>query len=166
MNTFDLEFLKFFSWNALWAWVLSDTVSRYAVPYFDKFYDVLDEMVKTREDNGKVNHYFIKAIAVLIEIIFSICLTYMMVSWSVWCIVRCVLYTQGLDVNRSVYFITGGICCIFALGVVARASVHKHFLGVLPYIVSMGSFVVFSMNYEPIRTTFPWIIKFVGLNSL
>jgi len=162
----NLEFLKFISWNAIWAWVLSDTVSRYAVPFFDKFYDMLDEIVKVERDNGKVNQYFIKTIALLIEIVFTICLIYVMVSWSVWCILRCVLYTQGLDVNRSIYFVTGGLCCILALGSVARASTHKHFLSVLPYVLGMGSFMVFSLNYAPIRSSFPWLIKFVGLNSL
>lgn len=162
----DLEYLKFISWNAIWAWILSDTVSRYAVPFFDKFYSLLDEIVKVEKDNGKIKYSFMKTVALLIEIVFTICLSYVMISWSVWCILRCVLYTHGVDVNRSLYFITGGICCILAIGGVARASAHKHFLSVLPYVMGMGSFMIFSLNYEPIRSTFPWLIKFVGLDSL
>ena len=160
------EFLKFISYTALWAWVLSDIVSRYAVPYIERFFDALDEMANVNTDNGKGQYYFRKTITVLIQIIFAICLTYVMTSWSVWCILRCVLYTQTPDVSRPLFFITGGICCVLSLGSAARATTHKNFLSVVPYVVAMGAFVVFSLNYEPIRKSFPWLIKFVGLYPL
>jgi hypothetical protein len=162
----NLEFFKFLSWTAIWAWVLSDTTARFAVPYFTKFYNALDEMTIIGSGKGKTNYYFVKTIALLTEIIFSICLTYIMISWSVWCVLRCVLYTQGLETNRWIFFISGGLCCELAISKVAKASPHRNFLGVLPFIMSMGAFVYFSINYEPIRTTFPWMIKFVGLDSL
>jgi hypothetical protein len=150
----------------MWAWILSDTVARYVVPYIDRFYVVVGDMAKTIEVSGKANLYFIKTVSLLIQIIFTLCLIYIMTSFSVWCILRCVMYTQGLDENRWVYFIAGGICCELALGRVARASTYRSFLGMLPYVMAMGAFIYFPLNYEPIRTAFPWMIKFVGLSSL
>ena len=161
-----IEYLKFIFWTALWAWVLSDTYARYVMPFIDKFYNALDEITNASLEKGKREYYFRKTITMSIEIIFSIFLAYIMISWSVWCLLRCVLYTQGLDVDRWVYFISGGICCELALGRAARALPHRNFFASMPYIMAMGAFVVFSMNYEPVRTTFPWVIKFVGLDSL
>ena|GEM_PF-748029 len=162
----NLEFLKFISWTALWAWVLSDSYARYVTPFIAKFYNALDEITNTDKEKGKSNYYYRKTITMSIEIIFSIFLAYIMISWSVWCLLRCVLYTRGFDVDRWVYFISGGICCELALGRAARALPHRNFFSAMPYIMGMGAFIVFSMNYEPIRTTFPWVIKFVGLESL
>ena len=162
----DLEFLKFFSWTAIWAWVLSDTVSRYAIPYLNKFHDILDEVTRADLNEGKNKFILMKAISLLIRLVFSICLAYVMISWSVWCVLRCVLYTQGFETGRWPFFISGFFCCELALGKVANACPRRNFLDILPYVMGMGAFVIFSLNYEPIRTTFPWMIKFVGLNSL
>ena len=162
----NLEFFKFFSWTALWAWVLSDTAVRFVLPLIDKFHNILGEITKTSLNEEKSKYYFMKTIALSLEFIFSICFTYVLTSWTVWCVLRCVLYTQGMVTNRWPFFIAGFLCCELALAHPARASTRKNFLGVLPYILAMGAFMVFSLNYDPIRTTFPWIIKFVGLESL
>jgi len=41
------EYFKFISWTALWAWILADAATRFIMPLIDRFYDSLDEIVKT-----------------------------------------------------------------------------------------------------------------------
>jgi hypothetical protein len=192
-----LEFFKFFSWTAIWAYVLSDAYTKLILPLIGRFYRNLDELAESGDlklehlqekidtnpddvknkylyemakakstDYSKTKHYFMKAIALTIEIIFIMCLTYALVSWSAWCVLRCVMYTQGMETYRWVYFVPGFLCCELALGKASNAAPYRNLLGLIPYVMGMGAFVVFSLNYEPIRTSFAWMIKFVGLESL
>jgi len=110
------EFFKFLSWTALWAWVLSDTAFRYVIPKIDKFYDTLDKIAKTNTREGVFRFLLVKTIVMFIRLFAIMCLTYLMASWSAWCVLRRVLYTKGLETKRWLFFISGyhgngGICC-------------------------------------------------------
>ena len=127
----------------------------------------LYEMAKASSPgDGRVNYYFIRAIALSIEFVFAIGLSYVLISWSTWCVLRCVMYTQGMETYRWVYFIPGFLCCEIALNHAVKAFPYRNLLGLLPYIVAMGAFVIFSLNYQPIHSSFSWLIEFVGLESL
>jgi len=159
------EYFKFISWTALWAWTLSDTAARFIIPLTDRFYDSLDMIAKTGLKEGR-SILYVKVIIPFIKFIFLMMTTYVLVSWSTWCVLRCVLYTQGLETGRWIFFIPGFLCCEIALSKASRASSRQSIVYIIPYIMAMGAFVVFSLNYEPIRTTFSWLIPFVGLESL
>lgn len=155
----SLEYLKFISWTALWAWIWSDTARRYILPVFSGFYKMLDEM-SNDESLGFIRR---KALPFGIELVVAIFWAYVLMSWSVWCVLRCVMYTQNPEANRWLFFISGFVCCELALGKVAAASQHRNFLATFPYVMAMGAFTVFSLNYDPIRTAFSWLTKFVGV---
>ena len=196
---FLLDFLKFFTWTALWAFILSDSYARFIAPLIGRFYRILDEMAKetsadarlnqlyetmkanpddlktkhlyemvkaSSPSDGRVQYYFMKAIALSIEFVFAIGLAYALISWSTWCVLRCVMYTQGMESYRWVYFIPGFLCCEIALNKASKSVPYRNLLGLIPYIMAMGAFVVFALNYQPIHSTFSWLIEFVGLESL
>jgi hypothetical protein len=162
----SFEYFRFVSWIALWAWILSDIVAKYIIPSIDKFYVAVADIGKPNQYEGKLYCFFKKIISLLIAIVFTLLFTYITTSWSVWCILRYVKFTHGLDVYGWVYFISGGILCELALGKVARASTYNGFLGMLPHIMAMGAYLCFPLDYNIIRTVYPWLINFVGLNSL
>lgn len=56
------------------------------------------------------------------------------------------------------------MCCELALAKVAGSMEHRNFLATFPYVMAMGAFTVFALNQDPIRTAFPWLIKFVGVS--
>jgi hypothetical protein len=79
-------------------------------------------------------------------------------TWSVWCVLRCFTYTQGLETGRAAYFVTGFLCCEYALGKIAKAGKYRgFFISVLPFAMAMGAFVVFTVNPRPIFEAFPWL---------
>lgn len=155
-----MNYLSFAGWLAFWGWIFSDTITRYLLPQLHSVYDVLEDL-----KSGKWLAVGIGSLLALIaQALIAVALTYFFMTWSTWCVLRCIVYTQNLETGRALYYITAFLCCECALGKVARADKYRtFFLSVFPYTMSMGAFVVFSMNPKPMQDAFPWLIRLMGL---
>lgn len=156
-----MHYLNFTSWLFFMTWVIADSVPRYVLPRLFPVYDALEEL----ETGGWGTERLGKPLSLTIQILLSLSLAYILTIWSTWCVLRCIVFTRVPDTSRALYFVTGFICCEYALGKIAKADRHRgFFISVFPYTMAMGAFVVFSMNYQPMKEAFPWLIRWMGVN--
>jgi hypothetical protein len=155
-----LHYLTFFSWLALWGWIFSDLCCRFGIKKLGAVHSALDELASGIYCGVRWG----RALALGLEVLFALVLAYILMIWAVWCVLMSVRYTIGQQESQWVYFVTGFICCVLPLGKVARAMPSRGFWGsVFPFTMGMGAFIVFSLNDQPIRDAFPWMLYFVGL---
>lgn len=155
-----MNYLSFVGWLSFMSWIIADTVPRYILPQLYPAYEALEELSKGAWGTGRLG----PVLSLATQMLISAALAYALITWSAWSVLRCIVYTQNRDVSRALYFITGFICCEYTLGKIARADRFRtFFLSVLPYTMSMGAFIVFSMNYQPMKDAFPWLIRWMGL---
>ena len=154
-----MEYLKFAGCLALTAGLFAELACRCIVPLLASLYDKLEKL--SRGDWG-TGRWGAKASSG-IQFVFSIALAYVLTTWSVWCVLRCIVYTRDLENGRGLYFLTGLICCEYALGKIAMADRYRgFFMSVLPFPMAMGAFVVFAMDPSPMGESYPWMIEWLG----
>ena len=153
-----MNYLKFMGWLLFLTWIVSDSVPRYLLPRLESCYDTLEELAAGGWGTGRWG----AGLSLIIQIVFSAFFAYILSIWSVWCVLRCFIFTQGMD-GRVIYFLSGFVCCEYALGKMARFGQYRgFFMSVFPYVMAMGTFIVFALNPLPIKETYPWLIEWMG----
>ncbi|GHV36789.1 hypothetical protein FACS1894187_12030 [Synergistales bacterium] len=156
-----MGYFSFAGWFAFAAWILADTGKRYIMPRFGSLCDTLDELSSGGFGAGRWGSLLSR----LIQIIISVFLSYILTIWPVWSVLRCVLYTRSPDSNWALYFITGFIICEYPLGSMAKALPYRgFFMSTFHFAISMGAYIVFSINMSPIKTAYPWLVQLMGID--
>ncbi|MDR1648942.1 MAG: hypothetical protein LBR71_01665 [Synergistaceae bacterium] len=149
-----MNYIGFAGWLFFMTWVMADTIPRYVAPHLGSVCDTLENLASGGWGTGRMGFF----LSLATRIVLSAFLTYILMSWSVWCVLRCFAYTQGLETGRALYFVTGFLCCEYALGKIAKVGKYRgFFISVLPFAMAMGAFVVFTVNPRPIAEAFPWL---------
>lgn len=131
------------------------------MPRFDSLCDILDELSMGGFGAGRWGWLLSR----LIQIILSVFLAYVLTIWPVWGLLRCISYTRSLDTGWALYFITGFIICEYPLGSMAKATKYRgFFMSVFHFAISMGAFVVFSMNPLAMKNAYPWLVRLMGID--
>ena len=142
-------------------WIVADTVPRYVMPQLHSVYDILEELAGGGWGTGRLG----RPLSLLIQIVFSLTLAYVLTIWSTWCVLRCISYTQAPGTGRAWYFITGFICCEYALGRMAKVDRYRgFFMSVFHFTIPMGAFIVFTVNPVAIKEYFPWLMRWMGVD--
>jgi hypothetical protein len=156
-----MNYLSFTGWLFFMAWVVSDTIPRYAMPQLAHVCDTLENLASGGWGTGRQGFF----LSMVIQIILSAALAYILMIWPVWCVLRCIVYTRVPGTERALYVVTAFLCCEYALGKIARAGRYRgFFMSVLPVAMAMGAFVVFTVNPRPIADAFPWLAAFMGVS--
>jgi hypothetical protein len=156
-----MNYLGFAGWLFFLTWIVADTIPRYVLPSLHSVYDALEELDAGAWGTGRLG----APLSLLIQAVLSAFLAYVLTTWSTWCVLRCIVYTQTLESGKSFYFITGFLCCEYALGKMAKADRHRgFFMSVFHFVMAMGAFVVFAMNPAPIKTAFPWLLRLMDID--
>ncbi|MDR2137461.1 MAG: hypothetical protein LBO68_04150 [Synergistaceae bacterium] len=156
-----MNYLSFAGWLLFAAWILADSVPRFVLPQLHTLYDVLVELASPEGEAGRWG----APLSLLIQIVLSGFLAYVLTIWSVWCVLRCFVYTRIPGTSRLLYFGTGFLYCEYALGKMARADRYRgFFMSVFHYTMAMGAFVVLAMNPSPIEDFYPWLMRLMGVN--
>jgi hypothetical protein len=142
------------------AWVMGDTVPRYILSQLESVWDALEDLSAGGWGTGR----FGKPLSLAIQIVLSVSLAYVLTVWSAWCVLRCISYTRSPETGRALYFITGFVCCEYALGKMAKACRYRgFFMSVFHFTMGMGAFVIFAMNPQPMKEAYPWLIRWMGV---
>jgi hypothetical protein len=66
---------------------------------------------------------------------------------------------------RFLHFFIGFLCCEYALARMTNAEKYRgFFMSVLHFTFAMGAFVIFSMNPQPIKDYYPWLVGYMGVD--
>ncbi len=156
-----LHYLDFAGWLVFIAWIASDMVPRHIMPLLYPVYDALEGL---RSEDGGMGSLG-APLSLLIQILLSMALAWVLTGWSAWCVLRCIVYTRGMPAGRVQYYLTGLVCCEFVLSRMAKADRYRgFFLSVFPFAMSMGAFIVYSVNPTPIAKAYPWLVRWMGLH--
>jgi hypothetical protein len=156
-----MNYFGFSGWLLFMMWVVADTVPRYVMPRLAPICDTLDNLASGGLGTGRSGFL----LSVAIQVVLSAALSYILMTWSAWCVLRCIVYTRTPGTGRALYVVTGFLCCEYALGKIARAGRSRgFFISVLPLVMAMGAFLVFTVNPRPIADAFPWLAAFMGVN--
>jgi hypothetical protein len=157
---FAVNYIGFAGWLFFMTWVVADTIPRYVMPHFASVCDTLENLTSGGWGTGRAGSFLSTAI----QIVLSAFLAYTLMTWSVWCVLRCIVYTRVPGTGRALYVVTAFLCCEYALGKIARTGRYRgFFISVLPFAMAMGAFVVFTVNPRPIAEAFPWLTALVGV---
>jgi hypothetical protein len=163
MTFIAMNFIRFTGWLLFMTWVAADTVPRYITPHLDSVCDTLENLSSGGWGTGRSGFFLSWAI----RIVLAVFLAYLLTAWSVWCVLRCLAYTQAPETGRALYIVTGFLCCEYALGKMAKAGRYNgFFISVFPFTMAMGAFVVFTLNPRPAAEAFPWLTALMGMNFL
>ena len=155
-----MNYFRFSGWLFFMTWIISDSIPRYVTPHLHSIYDTFEELERGAWNTGRLG----APLSLTLQIILSFALAYILSTWSVWCLLRCFSYTRVPETSRALYFLTGFVCCEYALGKMAKADRYRgFFMSVFHFSISMGTFVVFSMNPLQLKTYFPWLLRLMGM---
>ncbi len=155
-----MHYLDFAGWLVFIAWIVSDTVPRYLMPLLYPVYDALEEMRNGAWGLGRLG----APLSLIVQILLSLTLAWILTAWSAWCVLRCMAYTHGMATGKAPYFLTGFLCCEYALTRMAMADRHRgFFLSVFHFAMAMGAFVVYSITPAPIGEVYPWLVRWMGV---
>ena len=156
-----MHYFKFVGWLAFAAWILSDTASRYLIPRLYPIYDALEELSSGAWNTGKAGRF----LSLVVQILLSLALTWLLTAWSAWCVLRCMAFTQGMESGRFLYFLSGFVCCEYALAKMAKTDRYRSFfMSIFHFTMAMGAFVVYGMNPHAIKEVYPWLARWMGVN--
>ncbi len=156
-----MHYLDFAGWLVFATWALSDLVPRYVMPLLHPVYDALEDMENGASPMGRLG----TPISLLVQILISLILTWILTGWTAWCVLRCMAYAKNPATGKALYFITGFVCCEYALARIARADRYRgFFLSVFHFTMAMGAFIVYSINPAPIKEVYPWLVRWMGLD--
>jgi hypothetical protein len=142
-------------------WIVADTVPRYILPKLASVWEALEELNAGGWRTGIPG----RPLSFVIQIIISISLAYILAAWSAWCVLRCISYTRSPETGRMLYFITGFVCCEYALYKMAKADRYRgFFMSVFHFTMGMGAFVVFAINPLPMQDAYPWLLRWMGIS--
>jgi hypothetical protein len=155
-----MNYLRFTGWLAFAAWVLADSLPRFVLPQLHTLYDALEELASGGWGTGRWG----ASLSLAIQVILSGFLAYALTTWSVGCVLWCFVHTRAPETSGLLYFGTGFLCCEYALGKMARADRYRgFFMSVFHYTMAMGAFVVFAINPLPIKDSYPWLMRLMGV---
>lgn len=155
-----MHYLDFAGWLIFITWIVSDMIPRYIMPLLYPAYDALEELRGGAWGMGRLG----APLSLAIQILISLTLTWILTGWSAWCVLRCMAYTRGMETGRALYFLSGFVCCEYALAKIARADRYRgFFLSVFHFSMAMGAFIVYSINPTPIGTVYPWLARWMGI---
>jgi hypothetical protein len=142
-------------------WIIADTVPRYILPWLSSVWGTLEDLAAGGWGTGR----FGRILSLALQIIFSVALAYILTVWPAWCVLRCMSHTRPPETVGALYFITGFLCCEYALGKMAKADRYRgFFMSVFHFTMAMGAFVVFAMNPLPMKEAYPWLVRWMGMN--
>ena len=158
---FAMNYVGFAGWLFFMTWVVADTIPRYVMPRLAHVCDTLEDLAAGGWGTGRQGFF----LSMAIQIVLSAALAYILMTWSAWCVLRCIVYTRTPGTGRALYIATGFLCCEYALGKIAKAGRYRgFFISVLPLAMAMGAFVVFTVNPRPIAEAFPWLAALMGVS--
>jgi hypothetical protein len=156
-----MYYISFVGWLFFMTWFLSDTIPRHVLPQLHSVYDALEDLKTGSWGTGRLG----APLSLIIQIVLSGFLAYVLTIWPTWIVLRCIAYTQTPGTGRMLYFGTGFLCCEYALGKMAKADRFRgFFMSVFPFVMPMGAFVVFTMNPAPIKESYPWLLRLMGVD--
>lgn len=157
-----MHYLDFIGWFLFITWIVSATIPRYLMPFLlYPVYDALEELRGGAWGTAGLG----TPLSLVIQILISLALAWLLTGWSAWCVLRCLVYTQGMETGRALYFITGFILCEYALARMAQADRYRgFFLSVFHFSMAMGAFIVYSINPAPIGKVYPWLARWMGID--
>ena len=155
-----MNYLSFSGWLFFMTWIVADTIPRYVQPHLHSVWDALEELAGGGWGTGRAG----KTLSFAIQVVISVALAYLLTAWSVWCVLRCIGYTRFPETNRFLYFMTGFICCEYALGRMAKVDRYRgFFMSVFPFTMAMGAFVIFTLNPPAMKEAYSWLIRWTGV---
>lgn len=156
-----MNYLSFVGWLLFMTWIISDTIPRYIQPHLHSIWDGLEELAAGGWGTGRAGG----PLSLVIQIVIAVALAYVLTVWSAWCVLRCISYTRDPETGRALYFLTGFVCCEYALGKMAKVDRYRgFFMSVFPFTMAMGAFVIFTLNPVPMQEAYPWLLRWMGMN--
>ncbi|MDR3264999.1 MAG: hypothetical protein LBT15_03210 [Synergistaceae bacterium] len=156
-----MNYLNFTGWLFIMTWLIADMVPRYILPWLNSVWSALEDLAAGGRGTGR----FGRPLSLAVQMVISVALAYILTAWSAWCVLRCINYTRSPETARILYFLTGFICCEYALGKMARADRYRgFFMSVFHFTMAMGACVIFAINPLPMKEAYPWLVRWMGAN--